>query len=250
MRLVRELIEETKEALGDSCAVAVRFAADAMADEDGTPIQGERAEIFALLAQLSDLWDISIRDYSYEMGGSRFVKEAALEPYMAHIKSQTSRPVLTVVAAFGVSPMPVRAAFSGLVAERELVQKSNGTILLPDISPDRLDEIIRFRVLLEGIATERAALARRRWRHRPPGDRTRHLGWRGIPAHGRRLRRHVLRFLDGPPRRRGPVPGIHRRKLSGGVGWVALVVAVKSSSQLSAIQIFVPRLRSLYLHIV
>ena len=65
--------------------------------------------------------------------------------------------VRTVAAAFGVSPMPVRAAFSRLVAERALVQNPNGTINVPNISSDTLEEIIRFRVLLEGIATERAA---------------------------------------------------------------------------------------------
>ena len=96
VRLVRELIEETKEAVGESCGVAMRFAADAASDEDGAPILGERAEMFALLAELPDLWDINIRDYSYEMGVSRFVKEASLEPYMTFVRSQTSKPVVTV----------------------------------------------------------------------------------------------------------------------------------------------------------
>ncbi|OYW51656.1 MAG: NADH:flavin oxidoreductase, partial [Rhodobacterales bacterium 12-65-15] len=41
-RLVREVIEETKDAVGDRCAVAVRFAADERADVDGQPILGER----------------------------------------------------------------------------------------------------------------------------------------------------------------------------------------------------------------
>ena len=95
-RLVRELIEETKEAVGDRCAVAVRFAADERIGEDGVPIVGERREMFALLAELPDLWDINIVDYSYEMGVSRFVKEGALEPYMSWVKSATTKPVLTV----------------------------------------------------------------------------------------------------------------------------------------------------------
>ncbi|HXV24398.1 MAG TPA: FAD-dependent oxidoreductase [Alphaproteobacteria bacterium] len=96
VRLVRELIEETKDAVGDRCAVAVRFAADDAVGEDGAPIQGERREIFEMLAELPDLWDINIADYSYEMGVSRFVKEGALEPYMAFVKSVTSKPVVTV----------------------------------------------------------------------------------------------------------------------------------------------------------
>jgi len=96
VRLVRELIEETKEAVGDTCAVAVRFAADADEGEDGEPILGERAEMFALLAELPDLWDINIADYSLEMGVSRFVKEGALEPYMRWVKQATTKPVVTV----------------------------------------------------------------------------------------------------------------------------------------------------------
>ena len=96
VRLVRELIEETKDAVGDRCGVAVRFAADEEIGEDGVPIHGERRDMFAMLADLPDLWDINIADYGIEMGVSRFVKEAPLEPYMDFIKSQTSKPVVTV----------------------------------------------------------------------------------------------------------------------------------------------------------
>ena len=96
VRLVRELIEETKEAVGDRCAVAVRFAADEQIGEDGVPIYGERREMFEMLAEMPDLWDINIADYSLEMGVSRFVKEAPLEPYMDFVKSVTTKPVVTV----------------------------------------------------------------------------------------------------------------------------------------------------------
>ncbi len=96
VRLVRELIEETKDAVGDNCAVAVRFSADEEIGDDGDPIFGERREMFEMLADLPDLWDINIADYSLEMGVSRFVKEAPLEPYMNWVKSVTDKPVVTV----------------------------------------------------------------------------------------------------------------------------------------------------------
>ncbi len=96
VRLVRELIADTKEAVGDRCAVAVRFKADETIGEDGEPIHGERREMFAMLAELPDLWDINIADYTLEMGVSRFTKEAALEPYMRWVKSATTKPVVTV----------------------------------------------------------------------------------------------------------------------------------------------------------
>ncbi len=96
VRLVREVIEDTKEAVGGDCAVAVRFSADERIGEDGVPVHDERRDMLALLSELPDLWDINIADYSYEMGVSRFVKEGALEPYMAYVKSVTSKPVVTV----------------------------------------------------------------------------------------------------------------------------------------------------------
>jgi dimethylamine/trimethylamine dehydrogenase len=96
VRLVRELIEDTKDAVGDRCAVAVRFKADETIGEDGHPIRGERREMFEMLAELPDLWDINVADYTLEMGVSRFTKEAALEPYMHWVKSVTTKPVVTV----------------------------------------------------------------------------------------------------------------------------------------------------------
>ncbi|MEM6588340.1 MAG: FAD-dependent oxidoreductase [Pseudomonadota bacterium] len=96
VRLVRELIEETKDAVGDRCAVAVRFSADEEAGKDGEPIFGERRDMFEMLAELPDLWDINIANYSVEMGASRFTKEAVLEPYMEWVKSKTTKPVVTV----------------------------------------------------------------------------------------------------------------------------------------------------------
>ena len=96
VRLTRELIEETKDAVGDRCAVAVRFSADEQVGDDGQPIIGERREMFEMLSDLPDLWDINIADYSLEMGVSRFVKEGSLEPYMEWVKSVTEKPVVTV----------------------------------------------------------------------------------------------------------------------------------------------------------
>ena len=96
VRLVRELIEETKDTIGDRCAIAVRYSVDDPGDSDGEPVHNELKDMFHMLAELPDLWDINIADYSYEMGVSRFVKEASLEPYMRFVKSATTKPVVTV----------------------------------------------------------------------------------------------------------------------------------------------------------
>ena len=95
VRLVRELIEETREAVGDSCAVAVRFSADEGGDSED-PVIGEHRDMIEMLAELPDLWDINIQDYSREMGASRFIREGSLEAYMSYVKSVTTKPVVTV----------------------------------------------------------------------------------------------------------------------------------------------------------
>lgn len=96
LRLVREMIEDTKAAVGDRCAVAVRFSADGSGSGGGIIDSEEQRDMLEMLADLPDLWDINITDYSKEMGSSRFVKEAALEEYVAFVKQITAKPVVTV----------------------------------------------------------------------------------------------------------------------------------------------------------
>jgi dimethylamine/trimethylamine dehydrogenase len=95
VRLVREMLEDTKRAVGDRCAVAIRLASDAGVT-DGRPETDEQREIVGLLGELPDLWDINIHDYSYEMGTSRFVKEAAFDDYVSYVKKLTRKPVVGV----------------------------------------------------------------------------------------------------------------------------------------------------------
>ncbi len=88
VRLVRELIKETKEAVGHKCAVATRFSVG-LGD-------AESYDAFAMLADLPDLWDLVVPDYGVEMGASRFVKEASFTDSIAQAKSLTSKPVVAV----------------------------------------------------------------------------------------------------------------------------------------------------------
>ncbi len=134
-RLVRELIAETKDAVGDRCAVAVRFAADEQTGEDGQPIIGERREMLAMMAEMPDLWDINIDDYSLEMGASRFVKEGALEPYMSFVRSVTTRPVVTV-GRFTSPDTMVRMVKSGIT---DLIGAARPSIADPYL-PKKIEE--------------------------------------------------------------------------------------------------------------
>lgn len=96
VRLLRELIEETKDAVGDRCAVAVRLAVDELLGDEGLNSQGEAYEIVAMLAELPDLWDVNISDWSNDSASSRFEKEGFQEPYIAFVKRLTSKPVVGV----------------------------------------------------------------------------------------------------------------------------------------------------------
>jgi len=141
VRLVRELIEETKEAVGDRCAVAVRFSADQANAVGGEPIIGEHRDMLAMLAELPDLWDININEYSQEMGASRFVKEGSLEAHMSYVKSLTSKPVVTV-GRFTSPDTMVSQVNRGIVDFIGAARPSIADPFLPKkIEEGRLDDI-------------------------------------------------------------------------------------------------------------
>ena len=94
MRLMRELLEETKEAVGDRCAIAVRFAANGHGAEHLS--EAEAQDVVAALGHMPDLWDVVLADYDEEMGSSRFVREGALEDRVAYVRRVTGKPVVCV----------------------------------------------------------------------------------------------------------------------------------------------------------
>ena len=94
IRLVREILEETRDAIGPGRALALRFTAARHRDGGAEP--GEYAEMVEMLAGLPDLWDVVPDDYMLEMGSSRFVKEGAIEPFVAYVRRVTGKPVVSV----------------------------------------------------------------------------------------------------------------------------------------------------------
>jgi dimethylamine/trimethylamine dehydrogenase len=95
-RLLRELIEDTKAAVGDKCGVVVRFAVDELLGEDGITHEGEGHDVIAMLAELPDLWDVNLSGWTNDSAPSRFEKEGYQEPYVGLVKSLTSKPVVGV----------------------------------------------------------------------------------------------------------------------------------------------------------
>lgn len=96
VRLFRELLEETKEAVGEHCAVAVRFAVDELISPKGITHEDEGREVVEMLAELPDLWDVNVSDWSNDSASSRFEDEGHQEKYVAFVKSVTSKPVVGV----------------------------------------------------------------------------------------------------------------------------------------------------------
>ena len=133
-RLLRELIEETKEAVGDSCAVAVRFGAS-FGGLDEEPNTEEPRAMIELLGELPDLWDVTVHDYSHEMGTSRFVKEASLVAAMGWIKQATSKPVVSV-GRFTTPDTMVRLVNQGIL---DLIGAARPSIADPFL-PKKIEE--------------------------------------------------------------------------------------------------------------
>lgn len=96
LRLFREVIQDTKEAVGDTCAVAVRLAVDELLGADGMQHDGEARDIIEALAEEPDLWDVNLSDWSNDSQTSRFSDEGFQEKYTGFVKSVTSKPVVGV----------------------------------------------------------------------------------------------------------------------------------------------------------
>ncbi len=141
VRFFREIIEETKEAIGDRCAVAVRFAVDELIGEAGITAQGEGHDIVAMLAELPDLWDVNVSSWTNDSATSRFAKEGYQEPYIAFVKKLTSKPVVGVGRYTSPDSM-VSAIKRGILDMIGAARPSIADPFLPNkIREDRLEDI-------------------------------------------------------------------------------------------------------------
>jgi len=95
-RLLREVLADTREAVGDTCAVALRFGVDELLGSDGLSSQGEGRDVVEMLAEIPDLWDVNISDWSNDSMTSRFAPEGFQDSYVAFVKKVTSKPVVGV----------------------------------------------------------------------------------------------------------------------------------------------------------
>ncbi len=97
VRLLREMIEETRDEVGDTCAVAVRLSVDELQGPGGITSEGEGREIVEMLAELPDLWDVNLAGIlGNDSKSARFSPEGFQEPYINFVKGLTTKPVVSV----------------------------------------------------------------------------------------------------------------------------------------------------------
>ena len=139
-RLLREVIEDTKDAVGDRCAVPVRIAMNEFIGADGLE-PAEVEDAIAMMAELPDLWDLSLSSWANDSQTSRFSEEGFQEPHIKGVKKLTTKPVVGVGRYTSPDTM-VRVIKQGIMDMIGAARPSIADPYLPKkIEEGRLDDI-------------------------------------------------------------------------------------------------------------
>ena len=96
VRIVRELLEVTREAVAGECAVALRISLEELRARPSEVAESEAHEVVALLAEVPDLWDVKLDSSPTDCAPSRFAPEGSHEPIIDFVKKVTRKPVVGV----------------------------------------------------------------------------------------------------------------------------------------------------------
>lgn len=142
VRLTKELLEETREAVGDTCAVAFRFAVDEMLGTDGMQATEEGRAIVEMLSELPDLWDVNVSGWPNDSVTSRFQSDDGYQnDYIRFVKTITSKPVVAVGRLTSADKM-LSMVKQGIVDFIGAARPSIADPFLPlKIQEDRIDDI-------------------------------------------------------------------------------------------------------------
>jgi dimethylamine/trimethylamine dehydrogenase len=94
-RLLREVLEDTRELCDGRAAVACRVVVDELLGSDGIE-RGEVEQLFGLVGELPDVWDVMVGVWDDDSITSRFGHEGWTEEYFRGLKALTSKPVVGV----------------------------------------------------------------------------------------------------------------------------------------------------------
>jgi dimethylamine/trimethylamine dehydrogenase len=96
VRLVRELLDVTRDAVGHHCAVALRISLEELRAKPGRNQPSEAHEVVSLLSESTDLWDVKMDSSPTDCAPSRFAPEGSHEPVIDFVKRLTDKPVVGV----------------------------------------------------------------------------------------------------------------------------------------------------------
>lgn len=96
VRLVRELLEVTRDAVGNRCGVALRISLEELRGKPGVDAPSEAHEVVQLLGEIPDLWDVKMDSSPTDCAPSRFSAEGSHEPIVNFVKQSTKKPVVGV----------------------------------------------------------------------------------------------------------------------------------------------------------
>jgi dimethylamine/trimethylamine dehydrogenase len=139
-RLMRELIEEGRDAIGDTCGLTLRLSLDEMIGDLGFS-NAEVRDMIEMHGDLPDLWDLAHGAWEDCSGPSRFKDEGAQESLVIGIRKLTSKPVVGV-GRFTSPDAMVRMIKSGTLDFIGCARPSIADPFLPKkIEEGRLEDI-------------------------------------------------------------------------------------------------------------
>ncbi len=95
IRLMRELTEDAKNAVGGRCAIPIRISLDELQGDAGLT-HAEVEDMIGLMAEVPDLWDVTLAGWENDSRTSRFADEGHEEEFTRGVKRLTTRPVVGV----------------------------------------------------------------------------------------------------------------------------------------------------------
>ena len=140
MRLLREILEDTREAADGRAAVACRISVDEGLGDAGLR-RGDIEEILGELGELPDLWDFVLGTWEADSATSRFGPEGEQEKYVTGLKQLTGKPVVGV-GRFTSPDLMVRQVRDGILDFIGAARPSIADPFLPEkIRTGRLEAI-------------------------------------------------------------------------------------------------------------
>ena len=132
-RLLKELLSDARDEVGDTCAVAVRLSLEELGEQGFS--NAELRDLIGLHAELPDIWDFAHGTWEACSGTSRFKPEAAQEDLIRGIKQLTPKPVVGV-GRFTSPDLMVRQIRQGIL---DFIGAARPSIADPFL-PNKIDE--------------------------------------------------------------------------------------------------------------